>query len=60
MTCVDTCPHTHLDNGTYKTYSSGRYCVPYCVNNTWADPATAACIYPCTSTGYLLMDNSTG
>ena len=59
LLCVGTCPHTVIDSGIYKTYASGRYCVPYCPNTTWADPATAKCISPCTGT-YALMDNSTG
>jgi len=60
MFCVATCPNTYLDGGLYLTYASGRYCVPYCPNGTWADNATATCKVTCNSTGFLLMDNSTG
>lgn len=60
MICVATCPHTNLDGGIYKTYSSGRYCVPYCPSTTFADPGSASCINPCTNSSYPLMDNSTG
>lgn len=58
--CVPVCPHTYLDNGIYRTYASGRYCVPYCPSGTWADPATAICVSTCTNASFPLMDNSTG
>lgn len=57
--CVSNCPHTYRDSGIYKTYASGRYCVPYCPSGTWANPATSSCVSPCTGT-FALMDNSTG
>jgi hypothetical protein len=60
MTCVAVCPHTYLDSGPYKTYASGRICVPYCDSTSWANPATATCISPCTSAGFPLKDDSTG
>jgi len=58
--CVTNCPHTYRDSGIYKTYASGRNCVPYCPSTTFADPATSSCINPCTSAAFPLRDNSTG